>query len=572
MFNEDSSGAGQAPEKIVLPPKKKPRNLLWLWIVITAIVAAGATAAFAYRGDIKNKFWPEKAAENATPAAETPTDNTVTPTPTTPVVDNSITWVTPRVKLADLGLFKKAGTETDYVGTDYYKVATTGDGGEIILAIVKMSGMVTIDDFHHFLKKDGVYYWMSQNSDNVDTAIYARTNSEVNSVFVVSSLLLDKTFVRGSSKMTQEATPSRMDDFVQAASTGTKVESTKWGDLYLLTGADINSKAAGSAKIAQYYVLRNDGIKMIYHPDPTFRGDDGVLNVTWGNGIAGAGQRFSQVLTSGCGAGGGSFPLVSDTAAIQGKTEVASAKGVKLYTVPHDSALAEFAYQVYLIDGMSGKVSKEEMLNDLGVIIFQDGYGNWVAYMNNKYVPAVECGKPVIYLYPKTETTVSVKVGADITKSDPVYNLGWTALAKPNGKLTVDGKSYDSLFWEGTGFGTYPAITSGTVVTRANVSATISSQLSTMGLNAKEIADFKDFWMSRMPATPYVRLSWLTTEQMNTLAPLKVSPKPDTMIRVFLDFEGLQTKATIAQQTLPHYQRNGFTLVEWGGLLIGGTK
>lgn len=90
-----------------------------------------------------------------------------------------------------------------------------------------------------------------------------------------------------------------------------------------------------------------------------------------------------------------------------------------------------------------------------------------------------------------------------------------------------------------------------------------------MGLSDKEIADFKEFWLPKMPATPYVRLSWLLTPEMDTLAPLAVSPKPDSSIRVFLDFEGLNSKIDIAPQVLPHYERKGFTLVEWGGLLKG---
>lgn len=563
------------PEEITLSPKKAKKNLLWLWIIITAIVAAGGVAAFAYRGEIKDKFWPAKETENSTPApaSESAADDSTAPAASTSIklVDQGVTWLTSSVKLADLGLFKNVrNADFDgYEGTDYYRVATTSDGGEIILAVVKVANIRVFNDFHHFLKKDNKYYWLSQNSDNVDSNYYARTNADTNSTLILSSLLLDKTIIKGSTKMTQETSSSRLDVFVQSASTGTKVEETKWGDLYLLTGADINDKANGSTKIAQYYILRNDGIKMIYHPEPAFRGDDGVLNVTW-SGSVGPGQKFSQIQTAGCGASGGSFPLVADTATLQTKTQVAStADGVKIYTVSADSVLAEFAYQVYLIDGMNPKATKAVMLADMGLIVFQDGYGNWVAYMNNTYAPQVECGKPVIYLYPEKNTEVSVKVGADITKSDPEYGLGWKVLASPSGKLIMGDKTYNSLFWEGTGFGSYPTITSGTVVAKADVSATISSQLSGMGLNSKEIADFKDFWIPRMPSAPFVRLSWLTTEQMNVLAPLKVSPKPDSMIRVFLDFAGTQSKSAITPQILPHYERNGFTLVEWGGLLAG---
>jgi hypothetical protein len=252
------------------------------------------------------------------------------------------------------------------------------------------------------------------------------------------------------------------------------------------------------------------------------------------------------------------------------KTEVgASAKGEKVYAPAADSALTEAAYQVYLMDGMEGKVAKTEFSSNLGVIAWQDDYDNWIVYLNDKYAPMVECGKPVIYLYPKETTEVKVKVGADIRISEPEYSDGWTAIASPSGSLKVAGKNYDSLFWEGLGWGEYPRVTSGTIVKTPQVATTITAQMKEMGLNDKEIADFKEFWLPKMPATPYVRLSWLLTPEMDTLAPLAVSPKPDSSIRVFLDFEGLNSKIDIAPQILPHYERKGFTLVEWGGLLKG---
>ncbi|MEI6144098.1 MAG: hypothetical protein WCP91_00685 [Candidatus Berkelbacteria bacterium] len=563
-------------EHIVLPTKKK-KSLLWLWIVLTAIVVGGGTAAFAYRGAIKDKFWPAKT-ETAVTTADTTTKPATTTTPTATsikIVDDGITWLNPRVKLDDLGLFKATAHSADdpgagYTGTDYYKVATTSDGGEVILAIAKVEEMGTFDDFHHFKKLGGAYYWLSENSDVVGGGdgvnAYSRTNSETNSTFIIKSLQLDKTMTVGSSKLTQDGTSSRSDSFASGTTAGQKIGETKWGDIFLLQGKAIDS-SNGAASVAQYYILRNDGQRILYHPEPTYRNDDGSFNITWSN-AAGSGAKFSQIKTSGCGGGGGSFPLIASGADLASKVLVGTAAdGSKVYTVPATSNLANFAYAVYNLDGMTGKVSQATMMANLGLLVVQDGYGNWAGYMNDKYAPAVECGKPVIYLYPTKATQVSVKVGADVTKSEPAYDKGWSVLANPSGMLTLGGKTYDSLFWEGTGWGSYPAITSGTVVESSKVSETITSQLTTMGLNAKEIADFKDFWMAKMPKTPYTRLTWLTTDQMNTLAPLAVSPKPDSMIRVFLDFQGLTSKESIAPQVLPHYQRNGFALVEWGGLL-----
>jgi hypothetical protein len=97
------------------------------------------------------------------------------------------------------------------------------------------------------------------------------------------------------------------------------------------------------------------------------------------------------------------------------------------------------------------------------------------------------------------------------------------------------------------------------------------TQLAEQGLNEKEASDFMAFWESKIPATPYVRLSWLGTPAMEKLAPLYVSPMPDTRIRIFLDMEGLDSNVSIAPQTLHSSTRRGFTVVEWGGLARDGS-
>ena len=70
-----------------------------------------------------------------------------------------------------------------------------------------------------------------------------------------------------------------------------------------------------------------------------------------------------------------------------------------------------------------------------------------------------------------------------------------------------------------------------------------------------------------MPSTPYVRVTWFGKSQMDQLAPLIIIPKPDTVIRIFMDFEGLERPISIPPQRLGAPTRRGFTVVEWGGLL-----
>ena len=64
-----------------------------------------------------------------------------------------------------------------------------------------------------------------------------------------------------------------------------------------------------------------------------------------------------------------------------------------------------------------------------------------------------ECdAKPVIYLYPEQETTVSVLLdyAGTLTATYPAYEDGWRVTAEPDGTLhDENGNEYSYLFWEG---------------------------------------------------------------------------------------------------------------------------
>jgi hypothetical protein len=80
-----------------------------------------------------------------------------------------------------------------------------------------------------------------------------------------------------------------------------------------------------------------------------------------------------------------------------------------------------------------------------------------------------------------------------------------------------------------------------------------------------------EYWLPQMADknAPYYRISFLTTSQMNELAPMNITPKPDKLYRLFLDYLPLleKPKIKIDAPTIPKIIREGFTVIEWGGLL-----
>lgn len=347
--------------------------------------------------------------------------------------------------------------------------------------------------------------------------------------------------------------------------------ATKLGTNQNKTIYEVSAANQTNYQLKEVYATVNNVYAASYQVVDPLDDSNGNLKATWSSG-----QQTTDNYTSrsqGCGSANGyvvARGIGSDLVQIG-----TGPNGESLYQLPSDSGLFK---EIYTQDYNGGSSLDDAALKNLtidafqakhGVFLAKNALGEYVVYMSNNLIMTGGCGKPVIYLYPSATTTVNVQVGANVTKSAPTYGVnGWQQVtAQPNGQLTYQGKQYDSLFWEGLGLGAYPQITSGTVVARSQVVSTIRSQLQQQGLNSKEISDFLAFWQPKLPTTPYTRLTWFNTAQMNSLAPLKISQKPTTLIRTFLDFQGLQQPVTLPAQHFSTPVRKGFTVVEWGGLL-----
>ena len=178
--------------------------------------------------------------------------------------------------------------------------------------------------------------------------------------------------------------------------------------------------------------------------------------------------------------------------------------------------------------------------------------------------------KPVIYLYPREETQVSVKLdySGTLTSTYPAYAGGWDVVANPDGTLTDlnTGRQYYCLFWEGESDTEYD-LSSGFVVAGEDTRVFLEEALAKLGLTDKEANEFIIYWLPRMEGNAY-NLICFQQERHTESAVLDIQPAPDSVLRVFMAWKGLDAPVEVQPQELEGFERTGFTVVEWGGTEI----
>ena len=176
--------------------------------------------------------------------------------------------------------------------------------------------------------------------------------------------------------------------------------------------------------------------------------------------------------------------------------------------------------------------------------------------------------KPIIYLYPEEETELSVKLGypEKITCSYPKYENGWNVIAKPDGTLidTNTGRNLYALYWEGINT-MNTEIRDGFVVKSEDTIKFLEEKLEILGLNEREAEEFIVYWLPQLEANKYNYIRFATMEEINEDMPLEFSVEPDTLIRVLMEFKGLDEFIEVPEQKLETPERKGFVVVEWGG-------
>ena len=196
----------------------------------------------------------------------------------------------------------------------------------------------------------------------------------------------------------------------------------------------------------------------------------------------------------------------------------------------------------------------------------------------------ITADKPVIYVYPEEplqETHISLTLRSSEmlymwpqgTQTDQTYD--WDVLAAQDGTLYDDnGNEYSYIFWEASGYGAQ-ITDEGFCVKGSETAEFLRETLKEIGLTSKEYNEFIVYWMPRMQDNAYniIRFEGLDPEDAyNRNCELQVTDSEgnpaDSMLRVMMVWEATDAYTELKPQEFETFERNGFTVVEWGGTEI----
>ena len=175
--------------------------------------------------------------------------------------------------------------------------------------------------------------------------------------------------------------------------------------------------------------------------------------------------------------------------------------------------------------------------------------------------------KPNIYLYPTEACDVEVRLklaNGEVVCSDPPYTSLWKVRAYPDGRI------------EGTpGYLFYEARVRlsevgdrGWCVCKDEVMDFFSSVLKMYGFNEREREDFVEYWGEHLPSANFYVIYPLVDDTVNRLCGLEVYPQPESVMRVWFAVECSESAVEIVPPKVHSFNRQGFSVVEWGVILL----
>ena len=153
-------------------------------------------------------------------------------------------------------------------------------------------------------------------------------------------------------------------------------------------------------------------------------------------------------------------------------------------------------------------------------------------------------GKPIIYLYPTEETQVNVTLWTqeNLSHTYPKYNPNnWrNVVAQPNGDLE-DIDTWRKLYALYREWKTYAEdnFNEWFIVKWKDTISFLEEKLALLWLNEREAEEFIVYWLPEMEDNKYNLIRFKTKEEQDENMPLNITPTPDSIIRVMMDWKAI---------------------------------
>ena len=177
--------------------------------------------------------------------------------------------------------------------------------------------------------------------------------------------------------------------------------------------------------------------------------------------------------------------------------------------------------------------------------------------------------KPIIYLYPVEEENIHVSLwnSENLSHTYPKYDaLKWrNVLAQPDWKLVnlENWRELYALYWEWLS-NKKVDFSEWFVVAWKDIIPFLEKKLAILWLNEREAEEFIVYWLPQMENNEWNLIRFESKEEQDIVMPLDIEPKPDTVIRVMMDWKAIEQPIEIVEQKLYTPERSGFVVVEWG--------
>lgn len=179
--------------------------------------------------------------------------------------------------------------------------------------------------------------------------------------------------------------------------------------------------------------------------------------------------------------------------------------------------------------------------------------------------------KPVLYLYPKDTIDVQVEVlpVGHFTFTYPLIENGWNFTCTPDGMLSNESGSYPYLFWESRQEikPQFFNAEEGAILAGSEAVPYLEKQLTAFGMTSTERADFITYWGPILQNKTNLYIYLLFDEECDAFASLKINPTPESVARFYVLWTEVPSNysPSLRPQSVPVHQRDGFTVLEWGG-------